>query len=199
MKNALILLYLFYYRNSKKEHIFEITLPKSSRVGHLDLKFSLQPGCASLPPIEVTLYRALKNKVKSTNPSTSGGESQQMKTKAVSNEFLKSINAVPVCGPLELSSNLDLSGQGGNVVMTSPTLVLTKGRNFYLHIRAKSLAKGESQESNNQTASITVGGNKEGKSDNVKATTSASSYKIMLAKVLLNFYKNMLCMFFVSY
>jgi len=135
---------LFYFiRNSKKEHLFEITLPKSARVGHLDLKFSLQPGCVSLPSIEVTLYRALKNKPK-LSPSTS--TSQIHKTKAASNEFLKSINAVAVCGPLELGSNLDLSGQGGNVVLTSPTLVLNKGRNFYLHIRAKSLARADSAE-----------------------------------------------------
>ncbi|CAL8111027.1 unnamed protein product [Orchesella dallaii] len=163
-------------KNSKKEHLFEITLPKSARVGHLDLKFSLQPGCVTLPAIEVTLYRALKIKPK-LSPSTSDFRSQ-LKTKAASNEFLKSINAVPVCGPLELGSNLDLSGQGGNVVLTSPTLVLNKGRNFYLHIRAKLLAKAESTESS------TAGTNgKEAKSESLKATTSGSITKVLVKKV----------------
>lgn len=151
----------------------------------MDLKFSLQPGCTSLPAIEVTLYRALKNKSKSASPSTSTTEpNNQAKSKTGSNEFPKSINAVPVCGPLELGSHLDLSGQGGNVVMTSPTLVLTKGRNFFLHIRAKSLAKGDSPEQNNQKDN-----GKETKSENVKATTSASTLAFMMAKVNLVFLK----------
>lgn len=165
-------------------------------MGHVDLKFSLQPGCVSLPPIEVTLYRALKNKPKScVSPSSSsaGGSQSQSKIKAVSNEFLKSINAVPVCGPLELGSNLDLSGQGGNVVMTSPNLVLNKSRNFYLHIRAKSLTKGDPPESSNNQAQASNAGtvsssNKEVKIENVKATPSTSNYKLALAKVFHNLY-----------
>lgn len=153
----------------------------------MDLKFSLQPGCTSLPPIEVTLYRAVKSKLRAgTSPSSSkvsDSSSPKTKSSSISNEYLKTINAVPVCGPLELSANLDLSGQSGNVVMTSPTLVLNKGRNFYLHIRAKSLSKSsENQELNNQ-AQTQQASNKDLKSDYIKATTSASSYKLLVAKV----------------
>lgn len=145
-----------YSRISRKEHIFEITLPKSTRVGHLDLKFLLQPGCvaAYLPSIEVTLYRALATNTQSNNKESSSsvdkkidfGVSSATKGGAATpptNEFLASISAEVVCGPLDLGSHVDLSGTGGTVVLTSPSLLLRRGRNFYLHIQAKNLGKLE--------------------------------------------------------
>ena len=137
--------YSLFCRNSKKEHLFEITLPKSTFVGHLDLKFILQMGCVSLPTIEVTLYRAAKQKPRSepSDVDRSIDFGTQLKLKTPSNEFLKSINAEVVCGPLDLGSHVDLSAQGGNIVMTSPALILSKARNFYLHIKAKSTGKSE--------------------------------------------------------
>lgn len=168
-------------------------------MGHLDLKFTLQPGCSSVPPIEVTLYRAVKSKPPSSTlrqmPSSSESVSyaefdsscSQLKCNPVSNEFLRSINAVAVCGPLELGSNLDLSGQGGNVVMTSPSLILSRGRNFYLHIRAKSVenaeTRGETSSHIQLSNSSGSGGSKENKTEKVKATPSTSNYKIVLTKV----------------
>ena len=114
-------------------------------MGHLDLKFILQMGCVSLPTIEVTLYRASKQKPRSepSDVDRSIDFGKQLKSKTPSNEFLKSINAEVVCGPLDLGSHVDLSAQGGNIVMTSPALILSKARNFYLHIKAKSTGKSD--------------------------------------------------------
>ncbi|CAG7720785.1 unnamed protein product [Allacma fusca] len=127
-------------KNSKKEHLFELTLPKSTLVGHMDLKFILQMGCMSLPTIEVTLYKATKSNKRGAEVDKAI-DFGTLKLKTASNEFLKSINAEIVCGPLDLGSHVDLSGQGGNIVMTSPSIMLTKGRNFYLHIKAKNIGK----------------------------------------------------------
>ena len=138
------------YRNSKKDHLFEITLPKHSCVGHLDIKFSLQAGCVSLPAIEVTLYRLVKghkSKAEFSGVDKKIDFGAQLKNKTPANEFLKSINAEVVCGPLDLGLHLDLSAQSGNLVMTSPALMLTKGKNFYLHIKARGSGRSEFSES----------------------------------------------------
>lgn len=139
---------------SKKEHMFEITLPKATRVGHVDLKFLLQTGtvAAYLPSIEVSLYRA--NSAGSASASSTEFEPKSTKSQPPSltssevwSEFLSSIKAELVCGPLDLGAYIDLSAQGGTVVMTSPSLLLRKGRNFYLHIRAKSVSTGKTEDS----------------------------------------------------
>ena len=39
------------------EHVFEITLPRSCYIGHVDLKFSLHAPCPSPPHIQVTLLK----------------------------------------------------------------------------------------------------------------------------------------------
>jgi hypothetical protein len=39
------------------EHVFEITLPRSCCIGHVDLKFSLHAPCPSPPHIQVTLLK----------------------------------------------------------------------------------------------------------------------------------------------
>jgi hypothetical protein len=134
-------------RYSKQEHLFEITLPKSTRVGHVDLKFLLQAGCIAsyLPEIEVTLYRSSSNRSQHGAMASVDFKSQlnMSPNAAVSDDFLKSINAEVVCGPLDISTHVDLSAQGGTVVMTSPLLILKRGRNFYLHIKAKNVGKSE--------------------------------------------------------
>jgi len=139
----------FWFRNSKKDHLFEITLPKPSFVGHLDIKFSLQAGCLYLPTIEVTLYRLVKGHKNKSDVSAVDQKidfGAQLKNKTPSNEFLKSINAEVVCGPLDLATHLDLSAQSGILILTSPTLILSKGKNFYLHIKAKTFGKHEASD-----------------------------------------------------
>ncbi|XP_033629629.1 baculoviral IAP repeat-containing protein 6-like isoform X3 [Asterias rubens] len=43
--------------SSWKEHLFELVLPKSCCVGHVDLKFSLHVNCPSAPKIQLTLLK----------------------------------------------------------------------------------------------------------------------------------------------
>jgi len=136
----------FQCRNSKKEHLFEITLPKYNTVGHVDVKFTLQSSCFTLPSIEATLYRAQnrgRTPLKYGEVDKGIDFSSQLNNKAASNEFLQSIGAEPICGPLDLSGHLDLSGQCCNLVLTSPSLILKEGRNLYLHIRAKAEANND--------------------------------------------------------
>lgn len=90
-----------------------------------------------IPSIQITLYR-IRNKESSAQDVDCGIDfTTQLKAKAPSNEFLKSVNAELVCGPLDLATFIDISCQTANVVMTSPGLVLSKTRNFYLHLKAK--------------------------------------------------------------
>ena len=45
------------YSTTWDEHVFEITLPRSCFIGHVDLKFSLHTPCPSPPHIQVTLLK----------------------------------------------------------------------------------------------------------------------------------------------
>lgn len=53
----------------------------------------------------------------------------------LSEEYLQAHNAEIIAGPFELSSCMDLSDQGGLVILTSPKLFKTKGKNYLLHIK----------------------------------------------------------------
>lgn len=53
----------------------------------------------------------------------------------LSEEFLQARSAEILVGPIELSSCMDLSEQGGVVTLTGPKLLKTKSRNFLLHIK----------------------------------------------------------------
>lgn len=50
-------------------------------------------------------------------------------------EYLQAHNAEIIAGPIELSSCMDLTEQGGSVTLTSPKLFKAKGRNFLIHIK----------------------------------------------------------------
>lgn len=45
------------FRTTWDEHVFEITLPRSVCVGHVDVKFSLHSQCQTPPRIEMTLLK----------------------------------------------------------------------------------------------------------------------------------------------
>ncbi|GAB1609836.1 baculoviral IAP repeat-containing protein 6-like isoform X2 [Argonauta hians] len=56
--------------------------------------------------------------------------------------FLEMLNAEILCGPLPVSSCLDLSGSSALVTLTSPQLLNSKSRSFLLHIKGF-FTKGE--------------------------------------------------------
>lgn len=50
-------------------------------------------------------------------------------------EFLEDHNAEILCGPVNLASFLDLSGNSGLITLTSPQLMSTKPKAFLIHIK----------------------------------------------------------------
>ncbi len=196
---------------SYDEHIFELVLPKSCCVGHIDVKFSLHPLCTSPPNIQVTLLKqnisnigrhsmngGSTSDVDSTidfnihqranqpletdepQPSTSAAGSSKMSnpvelnipspasssapvTTAPQNDapnspvkmsvinnvldptFLKRYAAEILCGPVDMASNVDLSGHTGVITLSSPQLLKVRTRSFLVHIKALQSGKDEDQ------------------------------------------------------
>lgn len=58
-----------------------------------------------------------------------------MENPVLTEEYLHTHNAEIIAGPIELSTCIDLSEQGGLVVLTSPKLFKTKSRHFLIHIK----------------------------------------------------------------
>lgn len=58
-----------------------------------------------------------------------------MENPVLSVEYLNNHNAEILAGPIELSSCMDLTEQNGTVVLTSPKLFRTRGRNYLIHIK----------------------------------------------------------------
>lgn len=50
-------------------------------------------------------------------------------------EYLHNHNAEILAGPIELASCMDLTEQNGTVILTSPKLFRTRGRNYLIHIK----------------------------------------------------------------
>ncbi|XP_064622207.1 baculoviral IAP repeat-containing protein 6-like isoform X2 [Lineus longissimus] len=171
---------------SRDEHLFELVLPKSTCVGHIDLKFNLRPLCNRPPKIQVTLLKqnissfgradtiienvekkngvaevppnvvemeeVEKEKEKEPLPSTSNSPSpvpnnnKKDKINGVTDpEFLLKHNAEILCGPVDLSNYVDLSGHSGMVTLTSSALMKVKTRSFLLHIKALPSPKDDEQ------------------------------------------------------
>ncbi|CAG9860383.1 unnamed protein product [Phyllotreta striolata] len=124
------------------EHIFEITLPNSTILGHVDVHFTLQP-CSSSPYVEITLLRQNKNGIGhkkdvkfAVDETVTIDMLQWVDNPVTSQEYLRAHNADILAGPIDLASHLDLTEQSGIVTLTSPKLCKTKVRNLLLHIRA---------------------------------------------------------------
>lgn len=124
------------------EHIFEITLPNSTVLGHVDVHFTLQP-CSGSPNVEITLLRQNKNGIGhkkdvkfSVDDTVTIDMLQWVDNPVTSQEYLRAHNADILAGPIDLASHLDLTEQSGIVTLTSPKLYKTKVRNLLLHIRA---------------------------------------------------------------
>ena len=62
---------LLFCSTTWEEHLFEITLAKSVSVGHIDVKFSVQPVCINLPNIQITLLKQHTGVHTATSTSTS--------------------------------------------------------------------------------------------------------------------------------
>lgn len=54
-----------------------------------------------------------------------------IENRVLNEEYLQARNAEVIAGPIELSSCMDLSDQGGVVTLTGPKLLKTKGRNYF--------------------------------------------------------------------
>lgn len=143
------------------EHLIELSLPKTTSLGHIDFKFSILQPCSNPPAIQVTLLKQKSiglccrrkpgGKMASSSRSfdvddninfnlNSGGSSSSSTFSSVENpvlseEYLQARNAEILAGPIELSSCMDLNEQGGTVTLVSPKLLKSKARNYLLHIK----------------------------------------------------------------
>ena len=154
-------LVVFSYSTSWDEHMFELVLPKACCVGHIDIKFTLHPLCTSAPMVQFTLLKQNISNLGWNTPgptfvsgggtdihvdekidfnlSASAPKSDDSKLSVINSvldkEFLEKYGAEVVCGPVDLRSNLDLSGHGGVITLSSPQLLKLKSRSYLLHIK----------------------------------------------------------------
>ncbi|KAK3094209.1 hypothetical protein FSP39_025467 [Pinctada imbricata] len=151
--------------NTWDEHLFEIVLPRPCCVGHVDVKFNLHSMCTSPPDVQVTLLKqnitSLGRQTNSPshidvdrsidfNISANGNldstecEGGSTKPRVMRGEcdnnvldpaFQECHNAEILCGPINVGSCLDLSGNSGVITLTSPQLLSSKPKAFLLHIK----------------------------------------------------------------
>jgi len=140
------------------EHLIELSLPKTTSLGHIDFKFALYQPCSNPPAIQVTLLKQKsiglccrrkpgskgspqsfdvdENINFNLNSGLPGSSySSSIENPVLSEEYLQARNAEILAGPIELSSCLDLNEQGGTVTFVSPKLLKSKARNYLLHIK----------------------------------------------------------------
>lgn len=142
------------------EHLIELSLPKTTSLGHIDFKFAILQPCSNPPAIQVTLLKQksiglccrrkpggkssssrssfdvddnINFNLNSGSPSSSAFTS--VENPVLSEEYLQARNAEILAGPIELSSCMDLNEQGGTVTLVSPKLLKSKARNYLLHIK----------------------------------------------------------------
>ena len=76
----------------------------------------------------------------SVSSSSVGSRSDDCKLSVLNSvldrDFLEKHRAEIVCGPVDLRSNVDLSGHGGIITLSSPQLLKLKSRSYLLHIKA---------------------------------------------------------------
>ena len=141
------------------EHLIELSLPKTTSLGHIDFKFAILQPCSNPPAIQVTLLKqksiglCCRRKPGSKNSpsrsfdvddninynlnsgSASSSTFSSIDNPVLSEEYLQARNAEILAGPIELSSCMDLNEQGGTVTLVSPKLMKSKARNYLLHIK----------------------------------------------------------------
>lgn len=145
--------------------MFEIVLPRPCCVGHVDVKFMLHPGCTNHPDIQITLLKQNITSIgrQANGPNTdvdkvidfnmvkpksnfNNSKSDKFENRVTDPSFLESNNAEILCGPISLSSCIDLSGNGGLVTLTSSNLLVSKPKAFLLHVKGFVLNPGKSDE-----------------------------------------------------
>ncbi|KAF7274270.1 hypothetical protein GWI33_013063 [Rhynchophorus ferrugineus] len=125
-----------------EEHIFEITLPSSMVLGHVDVHFTLQ-NAFNKPCVEVSLLRQTKSGIGHSKDVKFAVDDtvmidmlRRVENPVVSEEYLRAHNADILAGPVNLADHLDLTEQSGTVTLTSPRMFKVKVRNLLLHLRA---------------------------------------------------------------
>ena len=152
-----------------------MVLTRPCCVGHVDVKFSLHPMCTSCPDIQITLLKQNITSIgrQAASPTTSGTDVDKVvdfnltpssstssltalkgDNNVLDPHFLESHNAEVLCGPVSISSCLDLSGNSGLITLTSPQLLSTKPKAFLIHI--KGFLSNESGSSDQPKVSICV-------------------------------------------
>ena len=161
---------MFFFSTSWDEHLFELVLPRLLCVGHIDLKFTLNAMCTSVPNIQVTLLKHSMSSIGQSDLSaakpltTDAGARVDFNLRSgpdsdagnldgqaadgsigdsgcLGSDFLERHRSEIVCGPLELANYVDLSGTQGIIPLTSIQLLKSKSKSFLLHIKSKSSAK----------------------------------------------------------
>lgn len=144
--------------------MIELSLPKTTSLGHIDFKFSLYQPCTSPPAIQVTLLKqksiglccrrktpggtTSNNNITpensfdvdenidfNINATSSSASFTSIENPVLTEEYLQARNAEIMAGPIELKTCMDLNEQGGVVTMVSPKLLKSKARNYLLHIK----------------------------------------------------------------
>lgn len=137
------------------EHIFEVNLPTSVYLGHLDVHFVLHTA-ATQPRVEITLLHQVSSNighrrdVKFAVDDSVQFDALQTENPVTSQEYLRTHNADILAGPVEIGEHLDLNEASGCVTLTSPKLFKSRNRTLLLHIKAVN-SKDEESSSSNQS------------------------------------------------
>ncbi|XP_025829165.1 baculoviral IAP repeat-containing protein 6 [Agrilus planipennis] len=125
------------------EHVFELTLPSPTCVGHVDVHFALH-GSSVLPHVEITLLKQNTNSI-GHRKNVKFGVDDAITFEALqwannnpvtSQEYLRAHKADILAGPVDIATSLDLTDQGGCVTLTSPRLFKSRVRTLLLHIKS---------------------------------------------------------------
>ncbi|XP_069180397.1 baculoviral IAP repeat-containing protein 6 isoform X6 [Procambarus clarkii] len=148
------------------------------QVGHVDLKLNFIPGPPNpLPVLQVTLLRQnlatprrqTGHQGSSASSSTGGSASPSHahtpstssiphdvlddcpENPVLTKEFQCTHNAEILCGPVTVNRCIDLSGQGANITLTSPSLLACRSRTYLVHIKALPLKLPQQQSQQQQS------------------------------------------------
>lgn len=101
-------------------------------MGHVDVHFTLQSGCAK-PCVEVSLLRQTKSGIGhnkdvkfSVDDTVTIDMLRRVENPVISEEYLRAHNADILAGPVNIAHYLDLTEQSGTVTLTSPRMFRVK-------------------------------------------------------------------------
>ena len=129
------------------EQVMEIVLPRRCPVGHLQLKYFLH---AAAKKQSVLAYLVKPSKA----PSAMGSRPQSHSRGGVVAAARR--QGAVLCGPVDLRAGLDLSGQSGQVTLTSPELIKLKNRVLLLVIVSSSSEADQPNQDCLEEVSVTI-------------------------------------------